>query len=164
MSSRALPRKPGVLEFRPEILRDEKSLVNEIEKILGLQPEAAESVIGRTSGTAYRRVHEIVASALDRVEEAVRSLKLAPQDAPKALPPLLIDLSKALIMVRYQAARGQASDVLANYIDPLIRSIIDVIKDVEKGVDKGKLDEIERIVRNARAVLDAIAVLVYEYT
>jgi len=112
---------------------------------LSLPPHTARTIIGKTSSTAYRRVHEIVTSALDRL------IASAKYDSS-----LLIDLSKALIMVRYQAARGQLSDVIANYIDSMLRSIIDIAKT--------SWSEAKGFAEKARTILDALAVLIYEYT
>jgi hypothetical protein len=145
LSSKPQLKKPGELEFNPQVLRDEKLLVNEVEKILSLSPHTIRTIVGRTSGTAYRRVHEIVTSALDRLTASA-----------KYDPSLLIDLSKALIMVRYQAARGQLSDVIANYIDSMLRSIIDAAKT--------SWSEAKGFAEKARTILDALAVLIYEYT
>ncbi|MCC6055483.1 MAG: hypothetical protein LM583_02245 [Desulfurococcaceae archaeon] len=145
LSSKPQLKKPGELEFNPQVLRDEKLLVNEVEKILSLSPHSIRTIVGRTSGTAYRRVHEIVTSALDRLTASA-----------KYDPSLLIDLSKALIMVRYQAARGQLSDVIADYIDSMLRSIIDTAKT--------SWSEAKGFAEKARTILDALAVLIYEYT
>jgi len=145
ISSRPSPRRPSLLEFNVQVLKREDLLVDEVEKILSMPSHNARSVIGGTSSTAYRRVHEIVASALDRLAgSAQRDLSL------------LVDLSKALILIRYQAARGQISDALANYIDDVIRGVIDTAK--------ASWEEAKRVARNARTLLDALAVLVYEYT
>ena len=146
LGSRHPPREPTTtLKFDPAILRDEKLLVSEIERILGLNKQVATRIIGRTSGTAYRRVHEIIASALDRLIAS-----------PRYDPSLLIDLSKALIMVRYQASREQISEALADYLDNVLRSVIDEAK--------SNWDNAKRLARNARIIIDALAVLVYEYT
>jgi uncharacterized membrane protein YccC len=158
------------------MLRNEKLLVSEIERILGLSEQEASGIIGKTSDTAYRRVHEILTSALDRVVEVVHAEKLKfesieasgqripeqeIEEVKKSLLALLTDLSKALIMVRYQRARGQIATSLANYTDSIVRNVIDHIKSVES-IDKEKLQEIERLATNARSLLDSLAVLVYE--
>jgi ATP-dependent Zn protease len=140
LSSKPQPK----LEFNSQVLRDEKLLVNEVEKILSLPPHIVRTIIGKHSKTAYRRVHEIVASALDRL---IASAKYDPS--------LLIDLSKALIMVRYQAAREQLPDAIANYIDSMLRSIIDTAKT--------SWSEAKGFAEKARTILDALAVLIYEY-
>lgn len=146
LGSRRPPKEPAtILKFDPNVLRDEKLLVSEIERILGLDKQVAIGIIGKTSSTAYRRVHEIIASALDRLIAS-----------PKYDPSLLIDLGKALIMVRYQASRDQISDALASYLDSVLRSVIDEVK--------SNWDNAKRLARNARIIIDALAVLVYEYT
>jgi hypothetical protein len=58
-------------------------------------------------------------------------------------------------MVRYQAARGQLSDAIANYIDGMLRSIIDAAKT--------SWSEAKGFAEKARTILDALAVLIYKY-
>ena len=181
-SSKRPPKEPkerarADLKFDPNMLHNEKLLVSEIERILGLSEQEALRIIGKTSDTAYRRVHEILTSALDRVVEVVHAEKLKfesieasgqripeqeIEEVKKSLLALLTDLSKALIMVRYQRARGQIATSLANYTDSIVRNVIDHIKSVES-INKEKLQEIERLATNARSLLDSLAVLVYEY-
>jgi len=179
--SRRSPKEPkehahAGLKFDPNVLRDEKQLASKVEEILGLKDPG--TFIGKTSGTTYRRVHEILVSALDKIAEVAHSerLKLESievagqkvsgqmiEEVKKSLLALLTDLSEALIMVRYQKARGQISFALADYVEAVVRSVIDHIKNVEN-VNKEKLREIEKLATNARSLLDSLAVLVYEYT
>ncbi len=159
MSSRQWSRERPILEFSPNILTSEGYLVSEIERILGLSKRDAEFFIGKTSGTAYRRVHEIVASVLDRFSSST------PGD-----PSLIAELARGLILVRYQASREQVSESLANYLDNMLRTIIDKAKStIEKAKTspeevKKQWEEVKRLARNARSILDALAVLVYQYT
>lgn len=159
MSSRQWARERPILEFNPNVLTSEEYLVGEIERILGLNKRDAEFFIGKTSGTAYRRVHEIVASVLDRFSSSI------PGD-----PSLLTELARGLILVRYQASRGQVSESLANYLDNMLRTIIDKAKStIEKARSSREevmkqWEDVKRLARNARSILDALAVLVYQYT
>jgi len=142
-SSRS-PRAPQ-LEVNVNALRNEDLLVQEVRRILSHGFEEARRIIGKTSITAYRRVHEVVASALDRLASAGKRDKS-----------LLVDLSKALILVRYQYARDQISEGIARYVEDVVKGVLD-----EAGKD---WENARKVARNARTLLDALAVLVYEYT
>lgn len=104
----------------------------------------AKRLVGGTTVTAYRRIHEIVSSALDRAETA-----LGRRDQAE----LLIDFSRCLILVKYQLARNQISKELAS-------TLIDVINHVMEELRRNTAN-VENI-RRARTLLDALAVLVYQ--
>ncbi len=123
-------------------LTDPKNLSDEVQKLLSFDKEKAERFLGHTTLTAYRRVHEIVTSAIDRA---------ITRNDPKAS---LIDFSKALIMVKYQQARDQISDRLARNISAILQVLIEDAKN-------SKLDRNKLI--SARTLLDALAVLTYSY-
>jgi len=147
-SSGREPRQVSIPKFNPSILETEKLLVDDIEKILGLskEEEEAEKFIGKTSSTAYRRVHEIVASVLDKLI-----------DSKKSDPTILTDLARALIQVRYQALRRQISRSLADYLDKMLSEIIRFVKSAETDEEWEKA---KKLAFNARLILDAIVVLV----
>jgi len=125
-------------------LRNEISLSQEVRKILSIDRSTALRLIGDTTRTAYRRVHEVVSSALDRVSESARYS-----------PDLLLDLSKALILVKYQLAREQISSNIAEYVEKALTAVIDAAsRDWESA---------KRLARNSRTLLDSLAVMVYMY-
>jgi len=128
----------------PDVLGNEVNLAQEVRRILSLGRSEASRLIGDTTKTAYRRIHEVVSSALDRVAES------------KGFDPgLLLDLSKSLILVKYQLAREQISSGIAEYIERILTTIIDVA---------GKnWENARRLAKNARTLLDSLAVLVYMY-
>lgn len=147
LSSRLSPQSRGSspLELNINVLNREDELAKEVERILSMSFQQAGSFIANTSVTAYRRVHEIVTSALDRLIGSVE------QD-----PAILVDLSKALILIKYQVVRNQISGTLANYVGNVIKSVIDVVRT--------NWEEAKRIARNARTLLDALVVLVQDYS
>ncbi|MET1101573.1 MAG: hypothetical protein ABWW69_03740, partial [Pyrodictiaceae archaeon] len=116
-----------------------------VRKILGMDPGKAEKLVGKTTVTAYRRLHEIIGSVLDRLGEARRE---------EQLPRILVDLAKSLIMVRYQRARDQVSAELASALEAIVNGVLD-----RASRSQG---EISSIARRARTLLDSLAVLVYQ--
>jgi len=113
--------------------------------ILTIDKKTAQNVIGDTTITAYRRIHEIVTSALDEVERG--------RDISEAV----LSLTKSLILIKYQVARGIVSFQLVQYIEPVIRNILNCVKESK---DLGKCRDRARY---GRLILDALAVLVYQY-
>ena len=95
--------------------------------------------------TAYRRVHEVIASTFDRIIEARRS-----GGSPSNL---LVDLSRCLVMVKYQLARGQLSEGLANLLTTLLTQIINRAR--------ASQSDLEQVVSRARTLIDALAVIVF---
>jgi hypothetical protein len=105
----------------------------------------ARRLMGKTTVTAYRRIHEVLSSALDEVERG--------RDPSEAV----LALTKSLILVKYQVAREVVSYQLASYIEPIITNLLSCVKefrDLIKCRDRA---------RNARLILDALAVLVYQH-
>lgn len=141
-------QETSILKFNPSSLETEKLLVDEIEKILRLskKDEEADRFIGKTSSTAYRRVHEIVTSGLDKLI-----------DSKTRDPTILTDLVRALIQVRYQASRHQISSNLADYLDKILSEVIRAVKNA--GTDE-EWEKAKKLAFNARLILDAIIVLV----
>jgi len=113
--------------------------------ILTMREADARRLMGKTTVTAYRRVHEVLSSALDEVERG--------RDPSEAV----LALTKSLILVKYQVAREVVSPQLASYIEPIIMNVLSCVKesrDLIKCRDRA---------RNARLILDALAVLVYQH-
>lgn len=127
--------------------------------------EGSRELIRGTTITAYRRVHEIAASVFDRA----LVLKGVDRDAfQRMVQELLVELGKALILVRYQRARRQLSEGLATNLELLIGTAINSLK--ESVANLGKVHDHRGVVENvvntlirARTLLDALATLVYAY-
>jgi len=125
-------------------MKDE-ALAKTIQDLFKMQEKQARRLIGDTTVTAYRRVHEVATSSLERTHEFIR------RKNPKQALPLLI---KSLILINYQEAREQLSKGLANILREVFNNII-------SGASKGTINE--QAVERARILLDALAVLVYQY-
>jgi len=119
---------------------------NVATQILTLREDVARrQLIRGTTVTAYRRVHEIVSSALEEVERGTE------------ISQAILALTKALIHVRYQLARNLISQELVNQIEPIVGAVLDCVK-IQKDTSKCR-----EHARNGRVLLDALAVLVYEH-
>lgn len=130
-------------------LTDPKILYQEVSRILNLDRKDAAKLIGRTTTTAYRRVHEIISSVLDRIVSGQLD------------ETILIDLSKVVTLVSYQSARGQLSEGLASNLSQIINEVQKYVQNYLS--QKRDLDLVKKVASSARALLDALAVLVYEY-
>jgi hypothetical protein len=119
---------------------------------------AAARAIGRTTLTAYRHVHEVVASAVDNIVETLRTP--AP-DYRQHAARLLALVARALILVKYQEARGQISRELSEALTNLLGTLSNQLRDLASG--RGSLEAVRQSAENARLLVDAIAVLVYNY-
>jgi CRISPR/Cas system CSM-associated protein Csm2 small subunit len=138
-----------------QLLRDvenafKENILESIYDILKLDERQARILIGFTSVTAYRRVHEITTSALDEIVKRVRS-------SPNELKRVSLLLARALVLIEYQEAREQITSSLATVLKRVIQQLID---DITK---KRDVNVVVKDAEYARALLDAIAVLVYKY-
>ena len=104
-----------------------------------------ESIVGKTTIHAYRRLHEIIASSLDSCISMV-------EDTGH----LLISLARAKVMIKYQESRGQISKGIANLLMILVNG-------VEKKAKEGEMKTIRHVCSQGRLLLDSIAVLVYDF-
>jgi CRISPR/Cas system CSM-associated protein Csm2 small subunit len=138
-----------------QLLRDvenafKENILESIHDILRLDERQARTLIGFTSVTAYRRVHEITTSALDEIVKRVRS-------SPNELKRVSLLLARALVLIEYQEAREQITSSLATVLKRVMQQLID---DITKKKD---VNVVVKDAEYARALLDAIAVLVYRY-
>ncbi|MEM3979947.1 MAG: hypothetical protein QXF79_01660, partial [Ignisphaera sp.] len=86
----------------------------------------------------------------------------------KMVHELLVELSKALVLVKYQRARGQLSDGLATNLESLIGITTGILKDLltKPSSTQDYSSIVENVVNTltrARTLLDALATLVYTY-
>lgn len=137
-----------------QLLRDienafKENILESIYDILKLDDRQARTLIGFTSVTAYRRVHEIVTSALDEV--------IRRKPSTEELKRISLLLARALVLIEYQEAREQITSGLATVLKRVMQQLID---DITKKKD---VSIVVKDAEYARALLDAIAVLVYKY-
>ncbi len=138
-----------------QILVDEVQLSQIIDGILSIDQSSARSFLGRTTLSAYRKVHNLVSSALDRISTS-----------PEFREGLLSDLSKALILVKYQSAREQISQSIARCIESIIKVVGDAMRGYAseiRGGGKGDWEKVKKFAKNARTLIDSLAVIAYEY-
>ena len=129
-------------------LASDEGLADAVQQLLSLDKKSAEKFVERTTITAYRRVHEVVGSTLDRIIEIIRAGRY------EELLRTIVDLSRCLILVKYQVARKQLSKDLATSLETLINYVMGVVRKRSQNVGD--------IVSRARTLLDALAVLVYQ--
>lgn len=129
-----------------KVLKNDRELSKAIEDLLIARKDRAKALVGKTTITSYRRIHEILGSVLDKIESQLRTGRQIN----------IIDLSKVLVLISYQEARGQISKVLANYLKDMVRTVL-------HEVGRSETAELRGIVSRARTLIDAFTVLVYEY-
>lgn len=94
------------------------------------------------SETSYRRIHEILATILDTAEG------MNPKDA---IPFLKNQLPRVYVIIEYQNVRGQIYDELK-------KLLINVINDLLSANESN----IKNLIRNARLLIDSLAVIAKE--
>jgi hypothetical protein len=140
-------------------LKDVKNVSNFVRDILTKSKEEAELTIGKrdkekvvkkTTKSSYRRVHEIVSSALEEVERG------------KNPPSAITALTKSLILVKYQEARELLLGQLPRYIEQILSKVLGCMQEAT-GEQGKKIHECREMAKNGKMILDALAVLVYWY-
>lgn len=149
--SRILP-----IEKFSESLKNSSALADLVKQLIGLPEDQGRSLLRGTTISGYRRVHEFITSAIDRSIEiciTAGSGKLNDRDINE----ITVLITRGLILIDYQVARGQLSEELANRIK---RVLIDILDNVKKD---STAENIRRLFESARIVLDALAILAYKY-
>lgn len=148
---RRAPYPPDIIDRNSlqKALHGDNDLADAVRRILSVSERDAKGFIGNTSITAYRRIHEVITSVLDRIIEVIRGGTPRVEELSK----FMVELSRCLILVRFQLARNQISQKLAD-------KLIDIINIVMNNVKEAK--DFLNVVQRARTLLDALAVLVYE--
>jgi len=139
-------RQPPTINIS-KILSDDTELSNVIKQILTLEPHTAGSLIRGTTPTAYRRIHEHLTAVLDR------ATVILSKPEPKDISEIIIGLTKGLILVEYQLARGQVSKELSDKLREVLTNLQNSVRETNA------IKKFER----ARTLLDALTVLVYKY-
>ncbi len=126
----------------PELVSAAQSLAAEIDEIALIEPLLASQGLRRiaSSGTAARKIHEAMTTILDRIIQQ-RSL---PEDA-------IPELANIMVLAKYQAARRQISDCLAE----LVTYVVNILRE-----KRNNSDELARVARRARLVFDSIIIAV----
>jgi CRISPR/Cas system CSM-associated protein Csm2 small subunit len=114
--------------------------------------------MGKTTTTAYRRIHEQLAAAIDRAIEKLRKRERDKGLDESEKSEILLDLSRSLILVEYQRARDQISQAVANMLIDVINGLVDSVRQREINVD-----DLRKIFERGRALIDTFAVIAYEY-
>jgi CRISPR/Cas system CSM-associated protein Csm2 small subunit len=156
-----------ILAYRPQprlsnqaaqsIDSDEK-LYEIVDQIMKLPKNQIERILGDTSTTAYRRVHKMLALSIDRILERLRNYK----NVKDIAGPALSDLTRSLILLRYQNARDEISNDLRSILESIVSKLVNDIKSLQSS-DSEKLEEFRKKLERARSLIDAIAVLAYKY-
>lgn len=139
----------NVSNFVRDILAKSKE---EAELIIGeiIKKRNKEKVVKKTTKSSYRRVHEIASSALEEVERGKN-----PTSAITAL-------TKSLILVKYQEARGLLVGQLPRYIEHILSKVLECMQEASKK-QGGNIHDCREMAKNGKMILDALAVLVYQY-
>lgn len=116
-----------------------------VDQIVGLTEKDGRRIVEGTTQSSYRRLHELIASALDYCVSQQRVEKI------------VLRLERAKVMIEYQSARGQVSKGIKEMLEALTDSTKNSL-----GRLKGS-NNIKDVCRHARLLLDAVAVLVYRH-
>lgn len=143
-----------------ESLEDSLKLANLVTRLMELRDREAGRLIGKTTTTGYRRVHEYLTSAIDRALELCRKAKGEKRLGDSELAEINLLISRSLILVNYQEARDQLSRDLADALRSIIHRILNSISSRREAVN---VERLEKMLESARTIIDALAVLVYRY-
>jgi len=132
-------------------LIDDKGMIEYVEKILYPERHEAQRFVGVTSKTAYRRIHEVIGTIIDRVTELEKI-----RDPSSAVNELLLRLASALVLIKWQNARRLVSDNIAETLTRILR-------EVEKELKANNILGAVAKAKRARRIIDSIVVLVYQY-
>jgi len=144
-------------------LENDELLIQIVQRLLPLDERRfseLKRLVGGTTTSAYRRVHEPLAAILDEAMRGLGGIQRSggQQDIERIKSKLLLDLSRALILVKYQGARGQLSEGIENALTTIINRLINDIR----GVQVGNIEKTMKVFERARVLIDALAVLTYE--
>jgi len=136
--------------FRRALESGGAELLSVVDQLLAPRPALR---IGRTTTTAYRRVHEILASVLDFAAQVAAADETRWRSAAGRLA---VELSRAKIMVNYQLAREQISQDIATLLNEVLSSIDNALR-------RNQRELVRELAERGRVLIDALAVLVYRF-
>jgi len=121
-----------------EVLDLKKPITNVVNQVLGDTWIQSRDITFK-SYTSYRRVHEVLSAIID---EALRG---------GSLETIQTGLARALILIKYQNAREQLSDKIAELLSILI---IEISQRLNRS-------DIKQLLERVRIFLDALVTLAY---
>jgi CRISPR/Cas system CSM-associated protein Csm2 small subunit len=139
-------------------LKNDLELSNLIQRTFRLDRHSLIRIMGKTTTTAYRRIHEQLAATIDRAIEKLRKGERDKGLDESERSEILLDLSRSLILIEYQRARDQISQDVANILINVINGLLDSVRQREINVD-----DLRKIFERGRALIDTFAVIAYEY-
>ncbi len=146
------------------ILNSDIALSGSIRNLLSMKPYQVRSFIGGTSISAYRRIHEVLTGILDSFNEALRRQEQSSNNISiSEIDKGILDLSRGLILVEYQEARGQISRPLADEIKDILNNLIQTIGNIRANPNTNTIRSLRKSIERARTFFDALVVLVYKY-
>lgn len=136
-------------------LTNPSELADLVKKLMEMPKKQLSGLLLGVTPSGYRRIHEYVASAFDRAMEVCA---MKNELSIKEVNEISLLLSRGLILINYQIARGQLNEQLGSLLRGIITQIMDNIKSEKRA------SEIRRLFESARILVDALAVIVYRYT
>lgn len=165
MSSRSPPHSPKPASKEPkkelkeelreftESLEQPAKLAELVRKLMELHGEPAHRLIGDTTKTGFRRVHEHIALVIDKALETLAHSKLDNESLNK----ITMLFIRGLVLVNYQEARRQLSRGLANTVKAMINHVLDTLKTKDEVKIKGALESM-------RTLMDTLLILVHRFS
>jgi hypothetical protein len=138
--------------FRRALESGGTELLNVVDQLLGPKPVLR---IGGTTTTAYRRVHEVLASVLDFASQAAAQAT-DEKSWDTVARRLAVELSRAKVIVNYQLARDQISQDMATLLNEMLSSI-------GNALERRQREQVQHLAERGRVLIDALAVLVYRF-
>lgn len=149
--------QPRLSNQAAQSIDSDEKLYEIVDQIMKLPKNQIKRILGDTSATAYRRVHKMLALSIDRILERLRNY----ENVKDIAGPALSDLTRSLILLRYQYARDEISNDLRSILESIVSKLVNDIKSLQSS-DSEKLEELRKKLERARSLIDAIAVLAYK--
>lgn len=140
-------------EFKDSLEQPAK-LSELVRRLMELSERDARRLIGDTTKTGFRRVHEHITSAIDRALEILARARGGLDD--ESLNRILVMFTRGLILLNYQEARDQLDRELAVRVKAMVDHATEVLK-------TRSVDRIRNTLEFMRTLMDAMLVLVYRY-
>ncbi len=145
-----------------EALEQPTKLAELVKKIEEIKEEEARKLLGKTTKSGFRKIHEQITSAIDRAAEI-----LVPRPGKKIderdIDNVYFILAQRLIFVRYQVVRGQVSEFLAKSVAEMIKHLLKVLDEVKEKKNQESIVRLTRTLESMRTMMDALMVLVYRF-
>lgn len=142
-------------------LTDTEKLGHVVAYLLSADRDKVKDITKDTTKSGYRKIHEILTSAIDRSLEILRQKKSAQEITQESVSTLNMMFTRALIFVHYQTVRGQTNKTLASLLTDIIKEIL---KEIDNIKNKGDSRVLIKKLESARAILDTILVVIHRYS